>query len=294
MTAISGRDHLDRNAVGDARARRRVERLIVGQRIRVDPGLARARDAQLHVVSVVPEAVRQTNHARHHVVGHLDLHAHLANARAHRRATSVGEAETLRVARIHEQRAALGTAREHWEVVEPRVHAAERAPADQRELARAGEYPRIAAALEDYLIRLHNVEIAFRIILQFAFTSDSAFAELKTSIRRYNEAFEGLKQGRTGFEQRVARYWGSERLVGELRNVLDYALGEIHEIHVLPLNDVLPDITAVSKRQVSGQAAEQKREQVTRRVAETLRALQPRIQELDRRKSRLLSELQAL
>jgi len=166
--------------------------------------------------------------------------------------------------------------------------------AERRGSERAEVYPRLSATIEAYTIKAGNVQIAFRYLLEPSFGSDSAFAQLKRAISEYNLAFESLKTQRNGFEKGVTDAWQSERLSADLRALLDYALGEIHSVQILPLNDVLPDVSRVLTRHYRGEEAVSKRAEVNARVKASVVALAVRLEELDRRKIRVMSDLQAL
>jgi hypothetical protein len=159
---------------------------------------------------------------------------------------------------------------------------------------RAEVLPGLSAALELYTIKLSNLHLAFTYIAGPAFTSDSAFAQLKQAILDYNPAFEALKSQRESYISAVSRYWRSDALSSELRSTLDFALGDIHEVLVLPLNAILVDVRDVVTRTVRGAAADQKRRSAVARIENFLASVEPRITELTRRKTRLLAQLQSI
>lgn len=158
---------------------------------------------------------------------------------------------------------------------------------------RAAVYPRIAAAVQAFAIKANNVQVAFRYVLESAFASDSAFALLKRAITEYNPAFDTLKTNGDGFAKAVKTYWGSDLLSSNFQAFLDFALGDIHHVHIYSLNDVMPDISKVLRGQIGGNEGKAKKLEVTARVKATVAALAPLLEELDRRKTRVLSELQA-
>ena len=164
--------------------------------------------------------------------------------------------------------------------------------AERRGNERAQIFPHLAATIEAFAIKANNVEIAFHYLLEPSFSSDSAFAQLKRGITEYNLAFETLKTERGGFEKGVADYWGNERISADLSALLDYALGEIHAVNILPLNQVLPDVRRILRRELNARDAAEKRGEVLGLVRTSVAALHVRLEELDRRKIRVLGALE--
>jgi hypothetical protein len=158
---------------------------------------------------------------------------------------------------------------------------------------RARVFPTLSATIEGFVIKADNIAIAFRYLLESSFSNDSAFAQLQRSILEYNTAYEALKTNRNGFELGVTRNWQNPRISADLRALLDFALGDVHAIQVLPLNDVLPDVSRILTRQVSGREAESKRAEILARVRGTTSALMLRLEELERRKTRVIEALQS-
>lgn len=159
---------------------------------------------------------------------------------------------------------------------------------------RAEFFPVMSAAIERYVTKLHNLQLAFHYIAEQAFTNDSAFAHLRQAIVDYNPPFELIKAQRDSFVTYVKDYWGSEALAGEMQSTLDFALADIHTLYILPLNDLRQDIAAVLKGDVRGRAATQKKQETMARIRSALGAIEPRVTELTRRKTQLLARLQSI
>jgi hypothetical protein len=164
--------------------------------------------------------------------------------------------------------------------------------AAQRETDRVREYRPIAAAIERYVTAANDLQNAFIFISDQAFTNDSAYAELKKSVRDYNGAFDTLQTNRMSFEATVRTYWGSDRISSDLRDFFDYALGEVHRVRILSLNGTQEPITKIAKGQVKGSEAKKLQQETEARIDTTVRELAPRLEELGRRKDRILLELQ--
>lgn len=163
--------------------------------------------------------------------------------------------------------------------------------AERRTLERAQHYPEISGALDGYVHEALDLRDAFRLASELAFASRPAFDELARAIREYNPAFERLNGGARGFVESVRVHWQSDLLAHELQQVLDYALGEIHRVHILPLNETLNVINRVRTGQLRGSAASKAREDVLARIAAAVRDLEPRLRELERLRDRVLKSL---
>lgn len=121
-----------------------------------------------------------------------------------------------------------------------------------------------------------------------AFEDRDAFEGLRQRAEEYNSAFQKLRGDRMAFEYQVGTYWESEELLSDLRALFDYALGEVHDIHMLPLNASLEVMwTALNARRPDQAAVRQARDAIDRAVVE----LDLRLPELERRAERVLGYL---
>jgi hypothetical protein len=165
--------------------------------------------------------------------------------------------------------------------------------AERQSDGRSRILPPLSAALEGFLVKANNIALYFQYLLEPSFGSDSAFAQLQRSITEYNVAFESLRTGRAGFEAGVAEHWQNPIASADLRAALDYALGDIHVTDVLPLNEVLPDVSRILTGRLTGREAQARRTEVLLRVRMSVTALRTRLDELERRKVRILNTLQS-
>ena len=154
-------------------------------------------------------------------------------------------------------------------------------------------YPEISETLERYDLRLNNVHQAFLYVAGASFSNDSAFALLKRTINEYNPAFDTLKVRRGSLEKIVSDNWDARRWM-ELRAVFDFALGDVHELSIKPMNSVVPKIDSVLRGRVRGEAATRMRSEVLSDVQRFVRALEPKLGQLRERKTRVLAELHSL
>ena len=136
-----------------------------------------------------------------------------------------------------------------------KVEAAYLTTESARAQKRAETFPEISETLERYEIRAGNVHQAFLYVAGAAFDNDSAFALLKRTINEYNPARDTLKvrRGRPGAGG--FRELGRERRWVELRAVFDFALGDVHDLTIMPMNALIPKIDSVLQKQVRGRSA---------------------------------------
>lgn len=156
---------------------------------------------------------------------------------------------------------------------------------------RAEVFPEISESLELYDLRVNNVHQAFLYVAGASFSNDSAFALLKRTINEYNPAFDALKVRRGSLQQVVSENW-DERRWTELRAVFDFVVGDIHDLTIKPMNELLPKIDSVLRRLVRGDAANRMRAEVLSETQRFVRNLEPKLGQLRERKTRVLAELQ--
>jgi len=171
------------------------------------------------------------------------------------------------------------------------IEAAALNTAAARAQKRSEMYPVISEALETYDVKVNNVQQAFRYIIGPSFSSDAAFAQLKLAITEYNPAFETLRTRRGAMEAAVKEYWDDRRWT-ELRAVFDLALGDVHRVHVLPLNALLPKVDSVLRGKLRDNAATRAQAEVLSEVQRFLAGIVPRLDQFAEKKTRLLADLQ--
>ena len=156
---------------------------------------------------------------------------------------------------------------------------------------RAETFPEISETLERYEIRAGNVHQSFLYVAGASFDNDSAFALLKRTINEYNPARDTLKVRRGSLQQVVSENW-DERRWAELRAVFDFALGDVHDLTIMPMNALIPKIDSVLRKRVRGGAATRMRTEVLSETQRFVRILEPKLEQLRERKTRVLTELQ--
>lgn len=153
-------------------------------------------------------------------------------------------------------------------------------------------YAEISAALGNFIIRAKDLVIVFRDVNEQIFEDNLNLRKMTDGIIQYNEAFNALNSGRMGYEKQVLMYWDNEALYSDLRNLFDYALGELHSVNVLELNGSLTLVNDINLGKISGRKNEREaREKVLASVISNTGQLDKRIQELERRANRILYTL---
>lgn len=153
-------------------------------------------------------------------------------------------------------------------------------------------YAEISSSLGNFIIRAKDLVIAFRDVNEQIFEDNINLRKMTEAIIQYNNAFNTLNSGRMGYEKQVLLHWNSEVLYSDLRNLFDYALGELHSVNVLELNGSLAMINDINLGKISGRKNEREaREKVVSSVMLNTSQLDKRIQELERRSSRILYTL---
>jgi len=152
---------------------------------------------------------------------------------------------------------------------------------------RGEHYPELSATIRTYMVEAKDLNTVFRLYGAAGFRDRGAYDALAMAVTRYNGAFQKLDSERMALEYQVREYWESEELRSDLRALFDYALGEVHGIQVLPLNDSLAEMHAAlfsraDRARVRGAQA---------RIERAVEELDLRLPELQRRADRVLQFL---
>lgn len=158
----------------------------------------------------------------------------------------------------------------------------------EQEKQRLAHYPELSATVSDYVLSATDLNAFFKLYGRTAFTDRNAFEGLRAEAEQYNAAFQKLNNERMSFEYQVATYWESEELRSDLRALFDYALGEIHDVRILPLNESLQVMwEALGARRPDRSRVQEAQATIERTVEE----LDLRLPELERRAERVLGYL---
>ncbi|HNT51709.1 MAG TPA: hypothetical protein PLM56_11590 [Cyclobacteriaceae bacterium] len=150
-------------------------------------------------------------------------------------------------------------------------------------------YPIIASTLTDFINEAKDLKDAFQFLGIQATESRQALAKLSDALEQYNRAFEKLNKERLTFEKYVSVFWHRDVLTLEFKNVMDYALGDLHSVNILTLNQKLSTINDIVNARIK-RAGEAKRE-LAKDISEEIPRLDKQLLELERRTNRILYNL---
>jgi hypothetical protein len=150
-------------------------------------------------------------------------------------------------------------------------------------------YTVMSSTLSDYINEAKDLKDAFQILGVQATESRQALAKLTDALEQYNRAFEKLNKERLTYEKYVDIFWHREVMTLEFKNLMDYALGDLHSVNILTLNQKIVTINDIANARIK-RAGEAKRE-LTKDISEEVLRLDKRLQELERRTNRILYDL---
>jgi hypothetical protein len=153
-------------------------------------------------------------------------------------------------------------------------------------------HAQIASALGNFIVRANDLVTLFRGMNEKSIEDYLALRKMTEGVIQYNEAFNTLNNNRMGYEKQVLVYWKNEALYNDVRYLFDYALGELHAVNVLELNDALYTINDLNTGKISGKKNEREaKEKVLANIVQNTNQLDKRIEELERRANRILYTL---
>ncbi len=150
-------------------------------------------------------------------------------------------------------------------------------------------YPVISSTLTDFINEAKDLKDAYQFLGIQATESRQALAKLTDAVEQYNRAFEKLNKERLTYEKYVDLFWKRDILTLEFKNLMDYALGDLHSVNILTLNQKLTVINDIANSRIK-RAGEAKKE-LAKDISEEVPRLDKRLQELERRTNRILYDL---
>ena len=164
---------------------------------------------------------------------------------------------------------------------------------DQIDLASKREqfYPDLASAINSYINEAKDLKDAFKFTARHAFDDPQALQVLTDAINSYNVVFEDLNKQHRGYEKRVYDLWQSESKGSEVRELFNYALGELHSANIFTLNLRVRDIDEYFRGHIKGAKKKALKEVVIRDIESSVLQLERRLETLDNRAQILLSTL---
>jgi hypothetical protein len=150
-------------------------------------------------------------------------------------------------------------------------------------------FPLISNTLTDYINEAKDFKDAFQMLGVQSTESRQALAKLTDAAEQYNRAFEKLNKERLTYEKYVSTFWESPVKTLEFKSLLDYALGDLHGVNILTLNQELVVINDIANGRVKHISAQKK--ELEKDISEEVLKLDKRLQELERRTNRILYDL---
>ncbi|HEX6892366.1 MAG TPA: hypothetical protein VF141_16780 [Chryseolinea sp.] len=150
-------------------------------------------------------------------------------------------------------------------------------------------FPLISATINDYLNEAKDFKDAFQMLGVKATESRQANAHLVEAIEQYGRAFEKLNKNRLTYEKYVSTFWKNDVESFEFKSLMDYILGDVHNVNILTLNQKINTINDIAGAKIK-KPGEKKRE-LEKDISEEVLRLDKQLQELDRRANRILHTL---
>jgi hypothetical protein len=153
-------------------------------------------------------------------------------------------------------------------------------------------HAQISSALGSFIIRANDIVNVFRGMNDQHLDDYLTLKKMTEVVLQYNEAFNTMNNNRMAYEKQVLVYWKNEALYNDVRYLFDYALGELHAVNVLELNEALYTINDINGGKITGRKNEREaREKVLASIIQNTNQLDKRVEELERRANRILYTL---
>lgn len=152
-------------------------------------------------------------------------------------------------------------------------------------------YSEISTSLIHYINEAKDIKDAFKFVSKHAFEDPQALFLLTDAVNNYNEAFEQLNKAHKGYEMTIGDLWQSEAKTAETRELLNYALGELHSANIFVLNLKLRDINDYFQGNIKKSEKRQIKERILKEIEVTELQLDRRLNELDKRTQIFLTNL---
>lgn len=126
--------------------------------------------------------------------------------------------------------------------------------ASEREANRREFYQQISRALNAFILRAKNLKDGFRYLPDLAYGNKKISEGLSNTVMQYNHVVDSLKIEHEALVEEVSANWQKPELTENLRQLLRYALLDIHETEVLVFNDMLAKITAILNGKITNKS----------------------------------------
>jgi hypothetical protein len=120
-----------------------------------------------------------------------------------------------------------------------------------REANRKMYYVQISRVLNGFILRAKNLKDAFRYLPDLAYGNRQIARDLTAAVTEYNTVVDSLKINRDALTESVSTNWRKPDLSDSFKQLLQYALLDIHETEILVFNDMLAKILAIVNGKIS-------------------------------------------
>ncbi len=153
-------------------------------------------------------------------------------------------------------------------------------------------YPEISTTVTNYINEAKDLKDAFQFMAAQALESRQALKGLSDAVDQYNLAYEKLNKERFTYEKYVDTYWKKDILTLEFKNLMDYAIGDLHSVNILTLSQKIRVMNDLYQGNIKGaRKINDTKKQLTKDISDEVIQLDKRLQELERRANRVLYSL---
>ena len=153
-------------------------------------------------------------------------------------------------------------------------------------------YPEIANTIINYINEAKDLKDAFQFSAQQALESRQALKSLSDAVDQYNLAYQKLNKERFTYEKYVDSYWKKDILTLEFKNLMDYAIGDLHTVNILTLSQKIRVMNDLYQGYIKGaRKIDDTKRELTKDIKDEVIKLDKRLQELERRANRVLYSL---
>ena len=123
--------------------------------------------------------------------------------------------------------------------------------AGEREANRKKYYVEISKALNEFILRTKNLKDGLRFLPDLAYGNKRIANDLTLLITDYNRILDSLKINNDALVEAVSANWQKPELTDKFRQLLRYAVFEIHETEILVCNEMVMKAVAVANGKIT-------------------------------------------
>ncbi len=123
--------------------------------------------------------------------------------------------------------------------------------AGEREAGRKKYYVEISRALNEFILRAKNLKDGLRFLADLTHGNKKIAENLTLLINQYNQIVDSLKINNNALVEAVSANWQKPELTQRLRQLLRYALLDLHETEILVCNEMIVKAVAVANGKIT-------------------------------------------